>query len=185
MSVDRGTIVYTADPFKDADSGRPWVIISTPAMPFHGEQYIALTLSTKTWYENQIPVGADDVIDGGLPDESSILPWAVLSPGPDAIAVNLESSTRTLLTMLPVHSSRISESVQRTSNNTPSAVLSFKLWMLVAEQMDLVAENGPRSLSVSAERERALAARLEPRGPAVSRRAGHRYEIEIAGIEHA
>ncbi|WP_255171217.1 type II toxin-antitoxin system PemK/MazF family toxin [Natrononativus amylolyticus] len=85
MSVDRGTIVYAADPFKDGDSGRPWVIISTPEMPFQGEQYIVLTLSTKTWYENRIPIETDDVIEGGLPDESSILPWAVQSLGPDAI----------------------------------------------------------------------------------------------------
>ena len=85
MRFDRGTIVYAADPFKDADSGRPWVIISTSEMPFQGEQYIVLTLSTKTWYEERIPIANDDLTEGGLPEESSILPWAVLSLDPNEI----------------------------------------------------------------------------------------------------
>jgi mRNA interferase MazF len=85
MNFDRGTLVYAADPFKDTDTGRPWVIISTSGMPFQGEQYIALTLSTKTWYKERIPIDTDDVIEGGLPEDSSILPWAVLSLGPEEI----------------------------------------------------------------------------------------------------
>lgn len=85
MSLPRGTIVYGTDPFKDADSGRPWLIINTPAMPFHGEQYIALSLSTRTWYDERLPLDADDLLEGGLPRESAVLPWAVASLSPSGI----------------------------------------------------------------------------------------------------
>lgn len=85
MTVDRGTIVYAADPFKDSDAGRPWLISNTSEMSFHGKQYIALTLSTKTWYDDRLPIGDGDLIEGKLPRDSSILPWAVASIDPDDI----------------------------------------------------------------------------------------------------
>lgn len=85
MSFDRGTIVYADDPFRDDDSGRPWVIINTAEIPFHGDQYIALALTTKTWYDERLPIDEDDLIDGGLPKTGSILPWAVGALGPDEI----------------------------------------------------------------------------------------------------
>jgi len=79
MTYDRGTIVFADDPFKGNDASRPWLIIGTDETPFHGDQYIALTLSTKTWYGERVPIEDDDIIDGGLPKDSSILPWAVAS----------------------------------------------------------------------------------------------------------
>lgn len=78
MTHDRGTIVLADDPFKGDDASRPWLPIGTDEMPFRGDQYIALTLSTKTWYDERVPID-DDIIDGGLPKDSSILPWAVTS----------------------------------------------------------------------------------------------------------
>ncbi|AFZ72589.1 type II toxin-antitoxin system PemK/MazF family toxin [Natronobacterium gregoryi] len=85
MTNARGDVVYADDPFKDGDAGRPWLVVNTSEMPFHGEQYIALTLSTKTWYDERIPIDDEDVVDGGLPRDSSILPWAVASLDPDDI----------------------------------------------------------------------------------------------------
>ncbi|MWV40520.1 type II toxin-antitoxin system PemK/MazF family toxin [Natrialba sp. INN-245] len=79
MTYDRGTIVFADDPFKGADASRPWLLIGTDETPFHGEQYIALMLSTKTWYDERVPIDDDDIVDGGLPKDSSILPWAVVS----------------------------------------------------------------------------------------------------------
>lgn len=93
MSLPRGTIVYGMDPFKDADSGRPWLIINTPEMPFHGEQYIALSLSTRTWYDERLPLDADDLLEGGLPRESAVLPWAVASRSPSGIDRELGRTT--------------------------------------------------------------------------------------------
>jgi len=85
MSLARGTIVYGDDPFKGDAASRPWVVINSPTMPFHGEQYIVLTLTTKTWYEDRIPIDDADIVDGGLPDHSAVLPWAVSSLDPEHI----------------------------------------------------------------------------------------------------
>lgn len=77
MSIERGTVVYADDSFRAEERGRPWVVINSPAMPFHGEQYVALTLSTKTWHDGRIPIVREDIVTGNLPRESAILPWAV------------------------------------------------------------------------------------------------------------
>ncbi|WP_247729914.1 type II toxin-antitoxin system PemK/MazF family toxin [Halovivax limisalsi] len=85
MGLERGTIVYADDPFKGADAGRPWLVCNTSQMPFAEQQSIALTLTTKTWYDERICIAATDVVDGELPRSSSILPWAIASIERDAI----------------------------------------------------------------------------------------------------
>lgn len=79
MTYERGDVVIALDPFKDGSSGRPFLVISDDETPFHGEQYLALSLTTRTWYEDRIPLEADDWIDGGAPRSSSIMPWSVNS----------------------------------------------------------------------------------------------------------
>ncbi|KDE57495.1 growth inhibitor [Halostagnicola sp. A56] len=92
MTLDRGTIVLADDPFKGDGASRPWLVIGTDETPFHAEQHIALTLSTKTWYDERVPIDDDDdIIDGGLPKDSSILPWAVASV--DATRIDRELGT--------------------------------------------------------------------------------------------
>ncbi|WP_290819502.1 type II toxin-antitoxin system PemK/MazF family toxin [Halovivax sp.] len=66
------------------------MIISTADTPFHGEQFVALTLSTKTWYGERIPIDDGDLIEGGLPKPSSILPWAVASIADDDVRRELK-----------------------------------------------------------------------------------------------
>ena len=80
MSYDRGAVVEAGDPFKSGDSTRPFVIANDETHPFHGEQYVALTLTTRSWYEGTIPLSADDFVTGGVPAESRIVPWGVVSP---------------------------------------------------------------------------------------------------------
>lgn len=79
MSYERGDVVVALDPFKDDSSARPFLIINDSETPFHGEQYIALSLTTRTWYEERIPLAEGDWIDGGAPRSSSIMPWSVNS----------------------------------------------------------------------------------------------------------
>ncbi len=79
MRYERGDVAYGVDPFKGTDAARPWLIISTDLHPFHGEQYIAVTLTTKTWYDERIALSKRDWIEGGTPNESSIVPWSVIS----------------------------------------------------------------------------------------------------------
>lgn len=80
MSYDRGDVVVAADPFKDDDAaGRPFLVINHPETPFHGEQYIVVSLTTRTWYDERIQLTAEDWVDGGAPEASSVMPWSVTS----------------------------------------------------------------------------------------------------------
>lgn len=79
MTLERGDVVFAADPFKDGDTRRPFVVISRKEMPFHGEQHLALSLTTRTWHDERLPVSNEMWIDGGAPKSSSILPWSVIS----------------------------------------------------------------------------------------------------------
>lgn len=74
MSYDRGAVVVATDPFKDDSNGRPFLVINNAETPFHGEQYIALSLTTRTWHDARIPLEENDWIEGEAPDSSSILP---------------------------------------------------------------------------------------------------------------
>lgn len=60
-------------------AGRPFLLINRPETPFHGEQYVTLSLSTRTWYEERIPLDDGDWENGGAPESSSIMPWSVNS----------------------------------------------------------------------------------------------------------
>lgn len=60
-------------------------MINTSDMPFHGDQYVVLTLTTKTWYDERLQITEADIVEGALPDQSSILPWAVASLDPDHV----------------------------------------------------------------------------------------------------
>lgn len=77
MSYGRGDVVVAVDPFKDEGAGRPFLVISGEETPFHGEQFICLSLTTRTWYERRVPVDEDDWTVGGAPVSSSIMPWSV------------------------------------------------------------------------------------------------------------
>ncbi len=46
---ERGDVVYGDDPFKTDEAARPWLVVSNhEGRPFHGEQYLALTLTTRS-----------------------------------------------------------------------------------------------------------------------------------------
>lgn len=80
MSYERGDVVEVGDPFNEHKESRPFVIVNTGDHPFHGDQYIAVTLTTKQWYENTLAISNDDFLDGGIPRTSSIVPWGVILP---------------------------------------------------------------------------------------------------------
>lgn len=79
---ERGDVVYGEDPFKGEQAARPWLILSNhEGRPFHGEQYIAVTITTKSWMDGLIDVPDETWLRGGTPDESRIVPWGVQSIG--------------------------------------------------------------------------------------------------------
>lgn len=77
---ERGDVVYGADPFKSPDAARPWLVLTNhQGRPFHGDQYITVTLTTKSWMEDLIRIPEERWLQGGTPDESRIVPWSVQS----------------------------------------------------------------------------------------------------------
>ena len=77
---ERGDVVYGDDPFKGEGDARPWLILPNhEGRPFHGEQYIALTLTSKSWMDGLIDIPEEGWLRGGTPDESRIVPWGVQS----------------------------------------------------------------------------------------------------------
>ena len=77
---ERGDVVYGDDPFKSEEDARPWLILSNhEGHPFHGEQYIVVTLTSKSWMDGLIDIPEEDWLRGGTPDKSRIVPWSVQS----------------------------------------------------------------------------------------------------------
>lgn len=77
---ERGDVVYGDDPFKNDGAARPWLILTNhKGRPFHGEQYIALTLTSKSWMDGLIEIPEESWVRGGMPDVSRIVPWGVQS----------------------------------------------------------------------------------------------------------
>ena len=77
---ERGDIVYGDDPFNGEEDARPWLILSNhEGRPFHGDQYITLSLTSKSWMDGLIEIPETSWVRGGTPDESRIVPWAVQS----------------------------------------------------------------------------------------------------------
>ena len=76
----RGDVVYGDDPFKSEEDARPWLILSNhEGRPFHGEQYIVVTLTSKSWMDGLVAIPEEDWLRGGTPDKSRIVPWSVQS----------------------------------------------------------------------------------------------------------
>lgn len=77
---ERGDVVFGDDRFKGEEATRPWLILSNfEGRPFHGDQYIALTLTTKSWMDGLVDIPAESWLRGGTPRESRIVPWGVQS----------------------------------------------------------------------------------------------------------
>jgi hypothetical protein len=81
--LERGHTVLASDPFApDDDRTRPWVVVNTERHPFDNQQYVVMGLTTRTWYDERIPLGEEDYRHRRAPRESSIVPHAVASLQP-------------------------------------------------------------------------------------------------------
>jgi len=98
MGYTRGDVVIGYDKFKDHSDGRPFLVISSEETPFHGEQYITLSLTTRTWYEERIPIEESDWVEGGAPRSSSIMPWSVNAISSDEIDIKQGTLTEPIVT---------------------------------------------------------------------------------------
>lgn len=81
--LERGHVVLAPDPFKpEDDATRPWVVVNNEQHPFDKQQYVAMGLTTQTWYDERIPLEEDDYRHRKAPRDSSIVPHAVASLTP-------------------------------------------------------------------------------------------------------
>lgn len=82
--LERGHVVLAPDPFTpDDDATRPWVVVNNESHPFDKQQYVVMALTTRTWYDERIPIDGDDYRHHRAPRESSIIPHAVGALKPD------------------------------------------------------------------------------------------------------
>lgn len=81
--LERGHVVLAPDPFKpDDDATRPWVVVNNEDHPFDKQQYVVMGLTTRTWYDERIPLDSGDYRHRTAPRGSAILPHAVASLQP-------------------------------------------------------------------------------------------------------
>ena len=79
-----GDVIFGDDAFKQ-DGERPWLVVNNESHPFDGEQYVVMGLTTRTWYDDRVPLGEDDFVEGTAPRDSSVVPHAVTSLQPHLI----------------------------------------------------------------------------------------------------
>ncbi|WP_132057674.1 type II toxin-antitoxin system PemK/MazF family toxin [Halorussus amylolyticus] len=83
MNYDRGDVVYGEDPFDNGTDARPWLLVSDDSHPFYGGQYIALTLTSKSWYDEGFELRDEHWLRGGMPENSKVVTWGHASPAHD------------------------------------------------------------------------------------------------------
>lgn len=74
---ERGAVVKGPDLLADHDS-RPYVCLSDRTHPFHDEEAL-YAAATTTRRAVAIPLTDDDFVSGGLPRESYVNPWTVVT----------------------------------------------------------------------------------------------------------
>ena len=77
MAYERGTVVKGPDLFADYDY-RPYVCLSDTSHPFSDEEALYAAITT-TRRDAAIPLTDEDFAAGGLPRESYVNPWTVVS----------------------------------------------------------------------------------------------------------
>ncbi len=115
MTVSRGTIGYGDDPFKGEDAARPWVVISTTEMPFHGDQYcrqsVPATISRlAASVMHSPPTDAlvhEDLRSLSPPSDEDTLSWELSSWARGDIIENIEQSVPVSLLSGSIHRGRV------------------------------------------------------------------------------
>jgi len=77
MVYERGAVVKGPDLFADYDY-RPYICLSNDTHPFSSEEALYVAVTT-THRAAAVPLAEDDFAVGGLPRESYVNPWTIVS----------------------------------------------------------------------------------------------------------
>ena len=77
MALPQGAIVIAEDPFGTTPK-RPYLILSNDQLPFYGQEYVAVGITT-TGRTEAIKLTTNRVETGRLPRTSYVSPWSVLT----------------------------------------------------------------------------------------------------------
>ncbi|QAU11507.1 hypothetical protein EKH57_01240 [Halorubrum sp. BOL3-1] len=77
MAYPQSAIVIAEDPFGNAPK-RPYLILSNDHVPFYGQEYIAVVITTTARTE-AIELTTNRFEKGRLPQMSYVSPWSVLT----------------------------------------------------------------------------------------------------------
>ena len=77
MAFPQGAIVIADDPFGNAPK-RPYLILSNDHLPFYGQEYVAVGITTTARTE-AIELTTNRLETGHLPRTSYVSPWSVLT----------------------------------------------------------------------------------------------------------
>ena len=77
MAYPQGAIVIAEDPFGN-NPKRPYLILSNDHVPFYGQEYIAVVITTTARTES-IKLTDNRFETGRLPRTSYVSPWSVLT----------------------------------------------------------------------------------------------------------
>lgn len=79
MEIENGDIVWVNDLYKEGNSGRPALVVGNTEMPDHGQQFVAVNLSSRTYHAHSVEIDAADYAGDALPLETHALPWVFQS----------------------------------------------------------------------------------------------------------
>jgi len=87
----RGAVVVSAD-LVGPRSKRPFVLVSTEAHPFYGEEYTAIPLTT-TPRPGAFELTDDRFLEGGLPRQSYATPWNIATLKHETVSTHVGTLT--------------------------------------------------------------------------------------------
>lgn len=72
--IKRGAVIEYPSLFAFESYPRSYLVVSGDALPFYGEEYVGLAITSTAW-EAAVPVPEDAWVRGGLPKPSFVKPW--------------------------------------------------------------------------------------------------------------
>lgn len=81
-----GDVVWAPNPYGNGGGPRPWLVVTADGVPYAGEEYVCLALTTSDLPDN-VRVDDDDWVLGRVPDVTSYCsPWVIATVKHDAVA---------------------------------------------------------------------------------------------------